>query len=471
LVFFCLDLALLYRLVSRVPNATNELKKIVEHHIYEMGINTIERVSGTAINDPKVYIETVIDIHKKFLKLVQEAFSGEQGFTAALDKACGKFINNNAVTRTAGTTTKSPELLARYCDALLRKGSKAVEETDLEEKFNQIMIVFNYVEDKDVYQKFYGKMLAKRLVGQLSASDDYEESMISKLKQACGFEYTSKLQRMFQDIGVSKTLIIEYEKYCETHHITGIVDFSVMVLSSNSWPFSASSNFVLPIELQSTFDSFTDFYTHRHNGRKLTWLHQHSKGELQTFFTSQKYILQVSTYQMVVLLLFNKVLTWTVERIQDETQIKLELLLQVLLGLLKSRLLVCPDINEDEFDEDIKDTDIKTSFSIRLATDFKSKKLRINLNVPLKAVEQKDIEGVHRTIDEDRKMVIQAAIVRIMKARQTLKHALLMQEVIQQLSSRFRPKIPVIKKCIDILIEKEYLERQSNEKDVLRYLA
>lgn len=74
-----------------------------------------------------------------------------------------------------------------------------------------------------------------------------------------------------------------------------------------------------------------------------------------------------------------------------------------------------------------------------------SKKIKINLNVPLKSVEQKDIEGLHRTIDEDRKMVIQAAIVRTMKARQTLKHALLMQEVIQQLSSRFKPKIPVIK--------------------------
>ncbi len=42
--------------------------------------------------------------------------------------------------------------------------------------------MFNYVEDKDVFQKFYGKLLAKRLVGQLSASDDYEESMILKLK-------------------------------------------------------------------------------------------------------------------------------------------------------------------------------------------------------------------------------------------------------------------------------------------------
>ena len=30
--------------------------------------------------------------------------------------------------------------------------------------------------------------------------------MISKLKQACGFEYTNKLQRMFQDISLSKDL-------------------------------------------------------------------------------------------------------------------------------------------------------------------------------------------------------------------------------------------------------------------------
>jgi hypothetical protein len=38
------------------------------------------------------------------------------------------------------------------------------------------------MEDKDVFLKFYSKMLAKRLVGQLSASDDNEELMISKLK-------------------------------------------------------------------------------------------------------------------------------------------------------------------------------------------------------------------------------------------------------------------------------------------------
>ena len=60
------------------------------------------------------------------------------------------------------------------------------------------MTIFKYIEDKDVFQKFYSKMLAQRLIHSSSASDDAEASMISKLKDACGYEYTAKLQRMFQ---------------------------------------------------------------------------------------------------------------------------------------------------------------------------------------------------------------------------------------------------------------------------------
>ena len=59
------------------------------------------------------------------------------------------------------------------------------------------MTLFKFIEDKDVFQKFYSKSLAQRLIHSASASDDAEASMISKLKDACGFEYTSKLTRMF----------------------------------------------------------------------------------------------------------------------------------------------------------------------------------------------------------------------------------------------------------------------------------
>ena len=153
-------------------------------------------------------MNTLLEVHKKYNALVLTAFNNDSGFVAALDKACGRFINSNAVTRQANSSSKSPELLAKYCDLLLKKSSKTPEEAELEDTLNQVMVVFKYIEDKDVFQKFYSKMLAKRLVQHMSASDDAEASMISKLKQACGFEYTSKLQRMFQVYFVMYTVCL-----------------------------------------------------------------------------------------------------------------------------------------------------------------------------------------------------------------------------------------------------------------------
>lgn len=60
------------------------------------------------------------------------------------------------------------------------------------------MVVFKYIEDKDVFQKFYAKMLAKRLVHQNSASDDAEASMISKLKVGHGTRQRAVLIVMWQ---------------------------------------------------------------------------------------------------------------------------------------------------------------------------------------------------------------------------------------------------------------------------------
>ncbi|KAG1792893.1 Cullin [Suillus plorans] len=453
------DLQRMYALLSRIPEGLEPLRKKFEEHVKKAGLAAVAKLLGEGSEgadslDPKAYVDALLEVHRKNSDTVTRSFRGEAGFVASLDKACREFVNRNSAT--GSSTTKSPELLAKHADMLLRKNNKMAEEEDLEGALNRVMVLFKYIEDKDVFQTFYATKLSKRLIHGVSASDESEASMISKLKEACGFEYTNKLQRMFTDMSLSKDLTDQFKERMANHEDMDI-NFSIMVLGTNFWPLSAPNNdFIIPPEILPTYDRFSKYYQTKHSGRKLTWLWNYSKNELRTNYLNQKYILMTSSYQMSVLLQYNKHDTLSLEELITATAISKDILTQVLTLLVKAKVL----INEE--------TD---QYDLNPSMAYPSKKIRVNLNQPIKAEVKAESSEVLKTVDEDRKYVIQATIVRIMKARKTMKNQPLIQEVISQISQRFAPKIPDIKKAIDTLLEKEYIERVDGTRDTFAYVA
>ncbi|EKM79404.1 hypothetical protein AGABI1DRAFT_120802 [Agaricus bisporus var. burnettii JB137-S8] len=453
------DLQRMYALLSRIPEGLEPLRKKFEDHVNKAGLGSVSRLvelagSGADSLDPKAYVDALLDVHHKNTETVNRSFRGEAGFLASLDRACREFVNKNPATGTS--SSKSPELLAKYTDLLLRKNNKVAEEGDLEGALNRVMILFKYIEDKDVFQSFYTTRLSKRLIHGVSASDESEASMISKLKEACGFEYTNKLQRMFTDMSLSKDLTDQFKDRMQSSHPDDLdINFGIMVLGTNFWPLNPPGHeFIIPTELQQTYDRFQRYYQSKHSGRKLTWLWNYSKNELRTNYLNQKYILMTSSYQTAILLQYNTQDTLSLSEIIAATSIPKETLTQILALLVKAKLL----INEEEEQYDLN-------------PGFKSKKIRVNLNLPIKSETKAETTEVLKIVDEDRKYVIQATIVRIMKARKTMKNQALIQEVITQLSPKFAPKIPDIKKAIDTLMEKEYIERVQNTRDTFAYMA
>ncbi|KAL3955491.1 hypothetical protein ACCO45_011054 [Purpureocillium lilacinum] len=446
------DMARMYNLLSRIPDGLEPLRTKFETHVRKAGLAAVQKVQSSEGDklEPKVYVDALLEVHSQYQLLVKKAFNDEAEFTRSLDNACREFVNRNEVCKSA--SSKSPELLAKYTDVLLRKSSTSIEEADLERTLSQIMIVFRYIEDKDVFQKFYSRMLARRLVHSNSSSDDAETSMISKLKEACGFEYTNKLQRMFQDMQISKDLNKEFGEHLASVGSVSGVDSTFSILGTGFWPLTPpSTHFHPPAEISTEIERFARFYKHKHDGRKLTWLWHLCKGGDSH---------RVSIYQMAILLLFNEKDSYTYEDMLSATQLSNEVLDQALAVILKAKVLLMSGGSGDK-------PGPGKAFSLNY--DFKNKKIRVNLNLGgVKETKQEEAE-TNKTIEEDRKLVLQSAIVRIMKARKKMKHTQLVSETINQIRSRFVPKVGDIKKCIEILLDKEYLERL--EDDELGYLA
>lgn len=75
--------------------------------------------------------------------------------------------------------------------------------------------MFRYITEKDAFERYYKNHLAKRLLFGRSVSDDAERAMLAKLKVECGYQFTQKLEGMFNDMRISSETMQDYRKHLQ----------------------------------------------------------------------------------------------------------------------------------------------------------------------------------------------------------------------------------------------------------------
>ncbi|KIN04667.1 hypothetical protein OIDMADRAFT_142515 [Oidiodendron maius Zn] len=513
------DLALLYQHISRVDTSKEPLKNALQSRAVGLGSEINKTILNTDSADAQVedggavagdsekpktqkisatarqtvaaikWVDLVLQLKDKFDNMWKTCFDQDLILQTALTKSFADFIN---------LFPRCSEYVSLFIDDNLKRGIKGKTEAEIDIVLDKATVLVQYIQDKDMFERYYKKHLARRLLLDRSESADVEKQMISRMKLEIGSSFTTKLEGMFKDISLSEDLSTGYRNY-----ITNLgdadrnqIELSPRVLTSNYWPMesmgSASTiaedgtrhGCIWPSEIQALQESFKAFYLKERNGRTLTWLGFLGNADIKCVFPKipgkegqlgkeRRHEINVTTYGMIILLLFNGLddgESLSFEEILEHTNIPQQNLAQLLYTL--SVLPKCRVLNKQPPTKDVPKAGDHFSFN----SSFASKSIKIKAPVISGSVnrvegdeERKDTEDRN---DEHRGSVIDTVIVRIMKARKVFSHQQLFTEVIAQLSQRFRPDINMVKRRVESLIEREYLARvEDAETPTYQYLA
>eukprot|EP00536_Pseudo-nitzschia_multiseries_P002771 jgi/Psemu1/251976/estExt_Genewise1Plus.C_380084 len=448
------DLQRMFSLFSRLENGLNPMANILQSFLTDMGNEIINlrkaRLDGGEKdkNDDPKFVKDIINLHERSLFVVNRDFSGNSLFQKALKDAFVEIVNKNV-----GQYTNA-ELMSTFCDRILKSGGEKLSESEVEDNLEKIVQLFSYLTDKDVFAEIYRNQLAKRLLSQRSTSEDAEKLMIAKLKMQCGTQFTSKMEGMLNDLAVGSEQRSEFEGRMRT--VDTKLDFSVQVLTTGFWPRYKSPEVALTPEMAKCMDVFKDWHDNKHQKRKLSWVFSQGNATVRGVF-KKTYDIQVTTLQAVVLNAFNGGVSMSFEELSRKLNVQEDILKPLMHSLSCGKYKV---IRKSPASNKINTTD---SFVANEKFASNMRKIRI----PMASL---DSTMNKKRVEEDRTIAIEAAIVRIMKARKTLQHQQLLSEVLAQLNF-FNPKPRVVKKCIENLIDREYLERSSDNTQVYNYLA
>ncbi len=172
----------------------------------------------------------------------------------------------------------------------------------------------------------------------------------------------------------------------------------------------------------------------------------------------------MSTQLACILLYFNDHAKVTVKNLNNAIMLQQDELERALLTLCYGKFrLLCKTGEKKE---------IHLEDELCLNENFSSPAIKFKIPlVSTKAIEKKEQVEIKKTVEGDRKIEIEATIVRIMKTKKKVNHMDLLSQSMEQMSKRFKPDPKQIKARIEDLISREYMERDKDQSNIYHYVA
>ncbi|TNN11332.1 Cullin-5 [Schistosoma japonicum] len=501
------QLRLCYELINRVPQEIDPLLVLLEEYIRKKGLDDIRANAEDLLKDADKYVCHLLNLYVRFSHMISDAFNNDPHFLTARDKAYQDIVNNTSVFVTEIPTSvrsgisrvesRCPELLASYCDMLLRKSptNRRLTTDEIEKKLRNVLLILKYVNSKDIFMRVHKSHLTRRLILETSADNETEELMAERLREVgMPAEQINKLRRMFQDMKISHDLTSEFkEKYkasqCSSSCISpnnnntpslNLDIITIKILSGGAWLLrpQPQSSISLPAELEDFLPHIEDFYRQKHQGRSLLWQHHLSHGVLAYTSDHGRYEFEVTTYQLVVLYAWNR---------RYDQHLRLDCLLTSTglrdIDLRRTLWSLCehPKLEQQLIYYSPKVSSEKqftTETEFWLNLKFVNTKMgkvqnrrRINLIGRLQLTHEVSSEEESMAVVELRQLRAQEGIIKILKTRKRLHHNELYQELVDLLRFQFVPSKRLIKEVLEWLIDKRYVRRDNNDMNVFVYVT
>eukprot|EP00797_Seminavis_robusta_P032439 Sro726_g193450.1 Cullin-3 (649) ;mRNA; r:20717-22663 len=497
----------LWMLAGRLPNGYKQVATCIAEYARTKGVALVQQSQPSTATPQKksasnanhhTMIADLLELQQQLSRLVQKLPRGTDHI--ALKPVWEEIVN------LPNTTPTIAESLAKFVDQIL-KNNKKMDQYALQQSSSSasptmglasannsssdllsriISGIFVHLQAKDIFEAFYKRDLAKRLLWNRVVSMDVEKQFVSLLKAECGAGYTSKMEGMFQDVDWSREAMSRYKQTLPMGGgggagiTTGGVEMEAQVLTTGYWPvYPQYPHLILPQSLKEPQERFTNHYKTKYQGRRMTW--QYALGHCIVRANglgknkNKVYELVMSLCQALVLIQFQSTdqkldLPYLKNAIGLDERDEVERILQSLaLGKDGTRVLrkLDYDAEPNKKKKVRSQVDDRDKFTVNMNFDSNQRRIRIT-NIMWKETKEERVKTVE-AVSRDRLYMIDASLVRIMKARKTILHQQLIPQVLEQVKVPAQPND--VKKRIESLIEREYMERDAKDRNRYNYLA